>query len=380
MGVHVRRVTTVDASCRLFEFDFSGIEARLVGYFARGPKDDATYYRLAGLGPHAYVASHLIGKPADLRLPDAELVQIFKAIKKGHQIQYDKAKRTVHGNGYGMTHRGMYLMFPDLYASEKDAKRTQDVFFACAPTVPAWQSAMQQLANDQTYVGGVPAPGKTILTDLNAHPYGYRHEFYSVVAYRPLGPRARAKAEAERLPIVEINGKAFVQIRGEDAKRVLAFFPQSSAAGILKEVLLALFAYPDAPSYIGDAYFGRTPLRAPIHDSLLLELPRRAEDRVLEHVFREMLRPVEEMPLPAAWHARYGAHLTVGVEAKCGVNWEDVEAIPTPKFAELGLSNIANELTNDRTYFPPEEIDEDEVEDLMTKRGVLRAFTSGTVH
>ena len=363
-----RRCVIASPGCRLWELDFSGIEAVLVGWFARDP----AYYRLAKLGVHAYVASHLLKRPADLAWSDADLSQYFREIKTSAPYEYDQAKRTVHGNGYGMTAKGMWLMFPDLYPSEKAAKRVQDIYFAAAPSVPAWQNAVQLRAQEQTYLGGPPAYGKTVLTDPNAHPYGYRHDFYGVVGYRPVGPEARKRLEAERVPLVEMHGRLYAATRGEDAKSALAFYPQSTASGILKEVLLACFLDPDYPSYVGDAYFGRTPLRAPIHDSLLLEVPTRVEDRVLEAVFTEMLRPVEELPLPPEWQR--GAYATIGVEAKVGLNWQDVEKVPTPDLAHLGLSNDANELAGDRTYWPATEDEEEDLLDLSVGLGLEQAI------
>jgi DNA polymerase I-like protein with 3'-5' exonuclease and polymerase domains/uracil-DNA glycosylase len=363
-----RRCVVASPGCRLWELDFSGIEAVLVGWFARDP----AYYRLAKLGVHAYVASHLLKRPADLAWSDDDLAAYFREIKASAPYEYDQAKRTVHGNGYGMTAKGMWLMFPDLYPSEKAAKRVQDVYFAAAPSVPAWQNAVQLRAQEQTYLGGAPQFGHTMLTDPNAHPYSYRHDFYGVVAYRPIGPEARKRLEAERVPLVEMNGRLYAATRGEDAKRALAFYPQSTAAGILKEVLLACFLDPEAPHYVGDAYFGRTPLRAPIHDSLLLEVPTRQEDRVLEAVFTEMLRPVEELPLPPAWHR--GACVTIGVEAKVGVNWQDVEKVKTPDLAHLGLTNDANDLASDRTYWPATEDEEEDLLDLSVGLGLGREY------
>ena len=50
-------VAAVWTHTHLIEVDFSGIEAVLVGAFARDP----LVYRMAKLGLHAYVASHLPG-------------------------------------------------------------------------------------------------------------------------------------------------------------------------------------------------------------------------------------------------------------------------------------------------------------------------------
>jgi hypothetical protein len=143
-------------------------------------------------------------------------------------------------------------------------------------------------------------------------------------------------------PSAEINGRWFGIDWGEDSKRVIAFYPQSTAAGVLKRSIRALF-HPDSPSYIGDAYYGKTPLRAPIHDSLLLEVPDREWDRVLEAVYREMLRPVLEQPMPQAWGL--GPYLTVGVEAKVGRGLSDWNVGYTrPRYTlvlNLGLNTIS---------------------------------------
>jgi hypothetical protein len=108
----------------------------------------------------------------------------------------------------------------------------------------------------------------------------------------------------------------------------VAFFPQSTGAAILKEAMLRLHD-PDDPHYIGDAYFGRTPLRAPIHDSLLLEVPLRAWDRVLERVLAVMTAPIPQMPMPADWGL--GSHLAIGVEAAAGVDWASMKTLTLPQ-------------------------------------------------
>jgi hypothetical protein len=121
---------------------------------------------------------------------------------------------------------------------------------------------------------------------------------------------------------------------------------------VLKEVMLRLFD-PEHPSYVGDAYYGKTPFRAPIHDSLLFEVPVRAWDRVLERVYREMLRPVPQLPLDwvsAEQRAKYGfgSHLAIGVEGKAGMDWKEMETLPSPTLAELGVSQ-------DGLYLPEED-------------------------
>jgi DNA polymerase len=355
-----RRCVVAAPGCRLLEVDYSGIEAIETGWFSRDP----AYIRLAKLGVHAYLASHLLGRPADLRWSDADLLAYFSELKKAHFLIYDQAKRCVHGTNYGLTPYGMASTFPDLYQDEKIAHRVQQIYFEICPTLPTWHGALRQRAYDAGYLGG---PGEVLSSVDNAcykrgwagaspwaHPFQYKHWFWSVLAYKPINESQRLRRMKAKKPSVEINGRWFAIDLGEDSKRVIAFYPQSTARGVLTRPMRNLFTRPDHPSYIGDQYYGRTPFRAPIHDSLLLEVPDRAWDTVCEKVFREMRRPIAEQPLPAAWGM--GSHLTVGIEAKAGGNWLDVEKITVPGMGELGLT--------EETYFGTEEDDEEDASEL----------------
>ena len=94
-------MANVWASSKILEADYAGIEAVILGWCMRDP----TYIRIAKLGMHAYLASHVLGRPADLAWPDADLAAYFSEIKNsedGHtHLMYDGSKRVVHGNGYG---------------------------------------------------------------------------------------------------------------------------------------------------------------------------------------------------------------------------------------------------------------------------------------
>ncbi len=356
-----RRCVVASPGCRLLEVDYAGIEAVETGWYQRDPR----YLRVARLGVHALLASHLLKRPAHLGWSDADLLAYFAELKKAEPLVYDKAKRNVHGTNYGLTPYGMSQTFPDLYPTPAAAEAVQRVYFEICPGLPVWHQALRTRAHEKGCLGG---PGAVTLAETDAcyrpgwtgeapwaHPFGYRHWFWSVLAYKPITEAQRLRREKAGKPCADINGRWFGVDWGEDSKRVIAFYPQSTAAGVLKRSIRALFGDPDYPSYIGDAYFGRTPLRAPIHDSLLLEVPDRQWDRVVEAVAREMLRPVQEQPLPASW--QMGAHLAIGVEAKAGRNWLDVEKIPIPGMRELGLSN-------EETYFGTEEVDEEDAQDL----------------
>lgn len=331
-------MTTANFSCRLLEVDFSGIEAVQVGWFARSPD----YIRLAHLGVHAGLASHILGKPYDASLlathtGRAEVGAYFKEIKASDPVIYDVAKHTVHGTNYGLTEHGMVKNFPEQFPDLKIARQYTAAYRKMAPKIPAWQHSIREFADTHGYLGGNGGPPF-------GSPFGYKHWFWSIYSYSrisnttAMNTRARCRKQGTIPLLAEINGIHYRIGLGEDAKRVLAMLPSSTAAGVLKEKMLALFADPSHESYIGDAYFGRTPLRAPIHDSLLLEVPTGIWDYVLEVVCREMLRPIPEQPCPAEWEM--GPALSIGIDAKAsgeGGSWEDCDDIAIPSADELGV-------------------------------------------
>ena len=351
--------------CKLVELDLSGVEAVILGWYAARLTGDPSVIRFAKLGLHALVASHLLKRPPDMSWPDLQIADYFQALKKSNPDEYDTCKRTVHGTGYGMTPEGMVLMFPQTYTDLAHATRIQKVYFDACPPVPAFQLDVKMRAAKKNLLGGLPKPGLDILSDTNAHVYGYQHEFFNVVEYRKLSPgQARAlKAQRSKItvPIWDIGGVPHAVKWGPDSKRALAFYPQSTNSGGLNEIQIELFDEPDGPTYIGDYFYGRTPLRAPIHDSLFMECPWRKLDSLLERAFTAMLRPYEEMPMKPEWGL--GAYLTVGVEGKIGDDWEQMEKIPTPTLAGLGLYNG---VAGDGTYFPAEEHEEEETIELRT--------------
>lgn len=340
-----RHCVVAGPGCRLLEVDFSGIEAVETGAFARDP----AYTRLAKLGVHAGLASYVLKRPYDLAWSDQELARYFKEIKDGEPTVYDRAKRFIHGKNYGLTLHGMVLQFPQFFPTLKIAASYAEIYRHMAPNVENWQRSVRELAQKQHYLGG------------SDHPFGYKHWFWSVHTFKRLTPtqyygmlkRWKTSGQPESdMPVAVINGQYFKVGLGEDGKRCLAFFPQSTAAGVLKEALLRLFD-PDSPSYIGDAYFGQTPLRAPIHDSILLEVPFAQWDRVYEAVCREMLRPIAQQPIPEEWGL--GPYLTIGVAAKAGADWGTMENLQVPTLGDLGVSG-------DSIWTPAEEdADEEDV-------------------
>ena len=325
-----RKCVVASPGCRLLEVDFSSIEAIKVGDRARDPD----YIRLARLGIHAGMCTYVLGRPFDrswLKDRVSDLRALFDEIKYAKDDKtkriYDTTKRFVHGKAYGLTIYGMTQQFPELFPNLDTARRYERIFNEFAPKVVAWQRQTQERAARQHYLGGV-----------GDHPYGYKHWFWSVFTYkritatqyyRSIAQHERAGLEA---PVTTINDQFFKVSHGEDAKRTLAFYPQSIAAGDLKEAHLALLD-PDSPSYVGDRYYGATPFRAPIHDSGLWEIPDRVWDSTVETICREMQRPLGNQPVPAEWDM--GPYLTNGIGVKVGRDWENMERLKVPGFDDL---------------------------------------------
>lgn len=335
----------------LAEVDFSAIEAVLVGWFARSP----SYITLAKLGVHSGLASHILGKPynpqwstSKLKAYLSEIKAEAQATKSGSSDLYDVSKRVVHGSAYCLTPHGMVMNFPKQFTTIGSAKHYQDLYFQMAPDVPEWQKSVQRFAYDHGYLGG---PGDPPF----GHPFAYKHWFWAVSQYRKITKAQYDKRKAKGYAVAMFHGQYYAVDLGDDAKRAVAFFPQSTGRGILSESMLRLFDPEESEpydSYIGDAYYGYTPLRAPIHDSLFLEIPRRISDRVLEIVYREMTRPIQQMPMPESWGL--GEYLSIDVEVKVGQSWDAMT-----KVKEIGVEQ--------ETFFPSLAEEEEEVEALQTE-------------
>lgn len=308
-----RRCVVAQPGCKLVSGDFASIEAVETGWCS----GDRDYMRLALLGIHDYVTAHRVGAPTDLRWSDADIAAYHAEIKAKHKALREKIKRVVHETNYWATPKGMYLNDPDTFSNEADARELQNFYYTLCPKLKSWQITMAETAHRQGYLGG------------RAHPYGYVHWFWNVKSFTKLN---RAQAQAVRArggQIVEIGGSLFSVGWGEDAKRAVAFFPQSISAGVIYETMLELFD-PETPypsSYIGDLYFSKTPLRAQVHDELLLEVPDSKVDQAVTAMRAAMTRPIEEQPCPPEWGM--GLHLKLGVSIKVGQNWceEEMEVV-----------------------------------------------------
>lgn len=324
---------TADVSCSLLELDFAGIENSLTAFFMwrhgiASPAEALDYLRWCQLGLHAAVTAIKVGQPAYPNWTDDRIIDHLARIKHDHPVAYDVCKHVDHGTAYGLTPYGMTEMFPEHFPTIKAAQAGQQFLFTLAPSLPKWHHALRRRARDVGYLGGVTLPPAP--PSIWDHPYGYRHWYWDVLSYKPtdeVTARTWLMDPKRRDRIVSLHGRHFRVDYGGDSKRTIAEYPQSTGAGVLKLVELQLF-HPDSANFIGDAYFGRTPLLHPIHDSLLLHVPNRILDRVLAICARVMQAPIRALPIPREWGM--GGFLRIGVAAKAGRTWDsrDMHKMP----------------------------------------------------
>ena len=325
-----RRCVVAELGCQLIEVDFSALEAVETGWCARDP----FLIRLARLGIHSYLIAMRFKDAPDLSAPDEEIRAHLAQIKeKAGTLLYDQIKHTVYGVFYGQTPHGLVATWPELYPNLKLAEEHVQFMFDQIPSVPIFQRAVLETAAADKQLGGAQpysfTPGSGPSPRVVGHPFKYRHWFWSVHTYKRLTLSqyykivSKAQQQGKPAPVVEINGQHFRIAHGPDANRALAFYGQSTGAGVLKEALLRLLADRDSPTYIGDFYYGQTPLRAPIHDSGLFEVPDAKVDLALERIVAAMTQPIVQQPNLQEWGM--GDYLSIGVAAKVGLDWAAME-------------------------------------------------------
>lgn len=269
---HVRNLFVAAPGCVLGARDYSGIEARMVGYLA-GDKD---YLRLTGLGVHDFFLSHVLGRPADLKWSDEELKGYFKELKAAEPLKRDRCKRVIHGSNYVGSAFALYLKNRDGFENLKQVERYQREYFELFPAIPKWHANTLEEAERLGYL---------------RCPDGFIHRFWRVYEY-----------ERE-------DGK-WIRKPGADAKRAIAFRPQHMAFVYMAESLIAL------PEWVVPF------LRMTIHDEIFWECAKGLQEKVDATVKAVMERPCRYLPLNPSWGL--GSHLAVVTEGKSGARWGEM--------------------------------------------------------
>ena len=275
--------------------DYAAIEARLVGLFARRPD----FIRLASLGVHGFLGRRILGWDVDLSWSDVDLKAAFKELKKKDPVMYDTAKRVVYLSLYMGTPRKMHYEYPKDFPTIARASYLQDMFFDTCPGIRDWHKDICLRVD-----GTKRRVGHDTIDDSSDHidpwtfgvahaknPFGYVHRFYNVLDWTKVGTE-------------------WVWSFGEDAKRLVSFLPQSTAAGVIKRAAKRMwYDFPD----IGET------LRLLIHDETFGECRKEQVDLCLEISQLIMEEPIPELPLDPSWGM--GEFMKMGSEAKVGASW-----------------------------------------------------------
>jgi hypothetical protein len=330
LGAVVKAFFIAPPGYLLGEVDYAGIEALLVGHFAHSDR----YMRLARLGVHDYVNAHALymldgiltaGDMPDLSWSDADLAGYFAALKLKFPEERQVRKRMVHARNYmvgwketqqvlikeqgrvipaaeikkflrfyddlfpeiGQRQRSLYEIVGgvgrrdvgDTGGDRASEERSGDVLRRMRPgdlhdnSRP--ESGTREAPGSLPEIYGSAGPGWI------RNPYGYLHRYNRAVTWERVGDLWQPHP-------------------GEDAKRLIAFQPQSTAAAIIKEALLRASADEEIMAC----------MRLLIHDSFVLELPEARAGDILARLAHIMQQPNPEL-----------GGLQVGTETKVGKSW-----------------------------------------------------------
>lgn len=277
-----RRLLIADKGCKLIEIDRSAIEAVLVGYWAKSPE----YIKLAKAGVHSFLGSHVLGEPIPWEVvrdtPLDELKRILKVYKKKGGMDYEAWKRCIHGSNYLLSAYGMHDEYEEFFPTEGAAAKVQGVYFAspAGVAVRSYHKATLEEVHSKHYLD---------------NSFEYRHYFYG--------------------PLYKYNkrGKKWEVDHEGDAKRAIAFRPQSDAAAIQREDLLAFEPYD----------WFKVLERLPTYDSIVIESPVDKVDASIEVLVKQFAKPIPEL----AGVEGYPDGLTIGFEVKVGQNLAEMDEV-----------------------------------------------------
>jgi hypothetical protein len=310
----VKEFFVAPAGHTFWERDFSGIEARLVGWFSGSSR----YTYITGIDVHsfytAYALNALDGRITandlpDLEWPEEKLRARLRDIKAAFKSERNNLyKHLVHGANYLQTPNGAQKHIFKVTGIAYDIKiirKVMGVYFELFPEISTWHRELAERVDGTKKRHAEDDLGAGIPDDridpwslgvcYARNPFGYVHHFYNVLDWE------------------KIDGKWYSTF-GEDAKRLVSFLPQSTAAAIIKQAAKRL--YYEHPA-IGET------LRLLIHDSILGETREGDLEQCLRVSKEVMESPIRELPLDPTWGM--GEFLVIGSEAKVGRSWGDMK-------------------------------------------------------
>lgn len=289
-----------------WERDFSGIEAVLVGYFA-GARE---YVRLAKMDVHSFYTAYglhaLDGRVSANDLPQlswddeklrTRLAEIKREFKDERNSLY---KHLVHGANFLQTPNGarrkIFKETGTLY-DLSIIRKVMHVYFELFPLISQWHRDLTRAVDGTRHEGSPDAPGGSPSQygiAFARNPFNYVHHFYNVLEWS------------------KIDGEWY-STYGADARRLVSFLPQSTAAAIIKQSARTLWY--ELP------WVGQT-IRLLIHDSIFGECDEADLETCLQVSGEVMEAPIMQLPLDPTW--QMGTHLSINTEAKTGTCWGEM--------------------------------------------------------
>ena len=287
----IRKLIVAEEGNTFLARDYSGIEAVLVGYFANDPgyvrlaKQDVhsfyTAYALHELDPKRISANDLPLLSWDDNKLFGRLAEIKKEFKEDRNSLY---KHLVHGANFMQGAKGAaekILKETEVEYPVALVKKVMDIYYNLFPQIKKWHTTTLQQADHDGYL---------------RNPFGYIHRFYRIYEWDNVG------GQWQKEP-------------GPDANAAIAYKPQSTAAGIIKEAMMRL--YFDHYELVGKY------LRLLIHDEVFTETPLAIVHEVDAILKMEMEKPIMCMPLPPEWGM--GEYLSINTEEKIGPIWGEMK-------------------------------------------------------
>jgi len=195
-------------------------------------------------------------------------------------VRHQGAVSVTGNSNYRGGYKTAYELHPETFGTKKRAKELQERYYDLFPEIQAWHERVCLATADKNYL---------------TNPFGYLHRFFQVLSWEKIGEK-------------------WVWHYGDDARRAIAFGPQSTAAAIIKRAAKRFAAGP----------WGHT-LRLLIHDEIFTLCREREAAEVRAALRLAMTAPIPELPLDPAWGM--GEALAIGVEIKQGRCWGEMREV-----------------------------------------------------
>lgn len=200
-----QRIIEAPPGYKIISFDHKSFHALTLAWLA----EDKDYERIVRLDVHSFLAARFLRLKAIeqmIEMPDDELMEFLKWVKKNHRDVRDrKAKTTILRWGFGSGARSIYNDNLESFKDEAEVKLMVQALESSFPKTIKWRKQIQNKAHYDTFL---------------VSKFGFIRWFWDVFNFGPNG-----------------------QLRnGEQAEQAIAYLPANSAFGMMREEMLKIRA------------------------------------------------------------------------------------------------------------------------------------------